>query len=75
MNRRLTIGACTIALAAGTIVPGVTAIGSASPGQVSSVRPVETLLNSVPKLVRTRELTGQARQVTQRYGAALQRVL
>lgn len=32
-------------------------------------------LDSVPKLVRTRELTSQARQSTQRYGAALQRVL
>lgn len=32
-------------------------------------------LDSVPKLVRTRELTSQARQASQRYGAALQRVL
>ena len=32
-------------------------------------------LDSVPKLVRTRELTGQARQASQRYGAALQRLL
>jgi hypothetical protein len=32
-------------------------------------------LDSVPKLARTRELAGQARQATQRYGAALQRVL
>lgn len=32
-------------------------------------------LDSVPKLVRTRELVGQARQATARYGAALQRIL
>jgi hypothetical protein len=32
-------------------------------------------LDSVPKLVRTRELTGQARQAAQRYGSALQRVI
>lgn len=32
-------------------------------------------LDAVPKLVRTRELAGQARQATQRYGAALQRLL
>ncbi len=32
-------------------------------------------LDSVPKLVRTRELAGQARQNVGRYGAALQRLL
>lgn len=32
-------------------------------------------LDSVPKLGRTRELTAQAREVTLRYGAALQRLL
>ncbi len=32
-------------------------------------------LDDVPKLVRTKELTGQARQATARYGAALQRLL
>jgi hypothetical protein len=32
-------------------------------------------LDSVPKLVRTKELTGQARQAAGRYGAALQRLL
>ncbi len=32
-------------------------------------------LDAVPKLVRTRELAGQARQATARYGAALQRLL
>jgi hypothetical protein len=32
-------------------------------------------LDSVPKLVRTRELAGQARQAASRYGAALQRIL
>ena len=32
-------------------------------------------LDAVPKLARTRELCGQARQATGRYGAALQRIL
>ncbi len=32
-------------------------------------------LDAVPKLVRTRELAGQARQAAGRYGAALQRIL
>ena len=32
-------------------------------------------LDDVPKLVRTKELTGQARQAASRYGAALQRLL
>ena len=32
-------------------------------------------LDAVPKLVRTRELAGQARRSTERYGAALQRLL
>jgi hypothetical protein len=32
-------------------------------------------LDSVPKLDRTRELASQARQASQRYGAALQRLL
>lgn len=32
-------------------------------------------LDSVPKLARTRELTGRAREATVRYGAALQRVI
>ena len=32
-------------------------------------------LDAVPKLVRTRELAGQTRQATSRYGAALQRLL
>ncbi len=32
-------------------------------------------LDAVPKLVRTRELVGDARQATARYGAALQRLL
>lgn len=32
-------------------------------------------LDAVPKLVRTRELTSQARQATGRYGAALARIL
>lgn len=32
-------------------------------------------LDSVPKLLRTRELTSTAREVTGRYGAALQRIL
>ncbi len=32
-------------------------------------------LDSVPKLVRTKELTGQARQATGRYAGALQRLL
>ena len=32
-------------------------------------------LDAVPKLVRTKELTGQARQGVGRYGAALQRLL
>jgi hypothetical protein len=32
-------------------------------------------LDAVPKLVQTKELTGQARQGVQRYGAALQRLL
>ena len=32
-------------------------------------------LDSVPKLVRTKELTGQARQAAGRYGAALQRLM
>ena len=32
-------------------------------------------LDAVPKLGRTRELTSQARQAAQRYGAALQRLL
>jgi len=32
-------------------------------------------LDSVPKLVRTRELTGRAREATVRYGSALRRVI
>jgi hypothetical protein len=32
-------------------------------------------LDAVPKLVQTKELTAQARQGVQRYGAALQRLL
>ena len=32
-------------------------------------------LDSVPKLLRTRELLGSARQSTARYGAVLQRIL
>ena len=32
-------------------------------------------LDAVPKLVRTKELTGTARQAVGRYGAALQRLL
>ncbi|HEV3400501.1 MAG TPA: hypothetical protein VG078_01670 [Acidimicrobiales bacterium] len=32
-------------------------------------------LDAVPKLVQTKELTGQARQAVGRYGAALQRLL
>ena len=32
-------------------------------------------LDAVPKLVRTRELTGQARQAAGRYGNALARIL
>lgn len=32
-------------------------------------------LDAVPKLARTRELAGQARQAAGRYGAALQRIL
>ena len=32
-------------------------------------------LDAVPKLLRTRELIGQAKQSTTRYGAALQRLL
>jgi hypothetical protein len=32
-------------------------------------------LDAVPKLGRTRDLVGQARQATDRYGSALQRVL
>jgi hypothetical protein len=32
-------------------------------------------LDAVPKLVRTRELVGQAKQATLRYGGALQRLL
>jgi hypothetical protein len=32
-------------------------------------------LDAVPKLLRTRELTGTARQGVGRYGAALQRIL
>ncbi len=32
-------------------------------------------LDSVPKLVRTRELVGQAKEATGRYGSALQRLL
>ena len=32
-------------------------------------------LDAVPKLVRTKELTGTARQATGRYSAALQRLL
>ena len=32
-------------------------------------------LDAVPKLARTRELTGRAREATVRYGAALQRVI
>ncbi len=32
-------------------------------------------LDSVPKLLQTRELTAQARQGAQRYGAALSRIL
>ncbi len=32
-------------------------------------------LDSVPKLVRTKELTGQARQASGRYASALQRLL
>src|SRR5689334_1649224 len=56
MNRRLTNGACTIALAAATIGPGVGAIGSASPDSAGSSRsstaqPIRTLLHSVPTLV------------------------
>jgi hypothetical protein len=32
-------------------------------------------LDSVPKLARTRELSGKAREATVRYGAALQRII
>ena len=32
-------------------------------------------LDAVPKLVQTKELTGQARQAVGRYGSALQRLL
>ena len=32
-------------------------------------------LDAVPKLARTRDLAGQARQAASRYGAALQRIL
>ena len=32
-------------------------------------------LDAVPKLVRTRELVGQAKEATGRYGGALQRLL
>ncbi len=32
-------------------------------------------LDAVPKLVRTRELVGQAKEATGRYGSALQRLL
>jgi len=51
MNRRLTIGACTIALAAATVVPGVATIGRASPTRSGDPRPIKTLLHSVPTLV------------------------
>ncbi len=36
---------------------------------------ITSTLDSVPKLVRTKELTGQARQAVSRYGAAVQRLL
>jgi len=52
MNRRLTIGACTVALAAATVVPGVATIGHATPTRTAGPRPIQTLLNSVPRLVR-----------------------
>jgi hypothetical protein len=51
MNRRLTISACTLALAAATIVPGVRSISHASPALTSDPDPIKTLLHSVPTLV------------------------
>ena len=36
---------------------------------------ITTQLDAVPKLVRTRELVGQAKEATSRYGSALQRLL